>query len=51
MTHLSDKKTMILFINGNPNRDGNTAAMARKLLNGKDYEMLNLIDYKIYPPG
>ncbi|RNC65575.1 hypothetical protein [Proteiniphilum sp. X52] len=26
---------MILFVNGSPNRDGNTAALARKLLKGK----------------
>ena len=42
---------MILFVNGSPNREGNTAALARKLLKGKDYETLNLIDYKIYPLG
>lgn len=42
---------MILFVNGSPNREGNTAALARKLLKGKDYETLNLIGYKIYPLG
>lgn len=42
---------MMLFVNGSPNREGNTAALARKLLKGKDYETLNLIDYKIYPLG
>ena len=42
---------MILFVNGSPNREGNTAALARKLLKGKDYETLNLVDYKIYPLG
>ena len=41
----------ILFVNGSPNRNGNTAAMARRMLVGKEYETLNLIDYKIYPLG
>lgn len=41
----------ILFINGSPNRSGNTVAMARRMLAGRDYEILNLIDYKIYPLG
>lgn len=41
----------ILFVNGSPNRNGHTAAMAKRLLAGKDYETLNLIDYKIYPLG
>jgi len=42
---------LILFINGSPNRNGHTAAMAKRLLAGKEYETLNLIDYKIYPLG
>ena len=37
----------ILFINGSPNKNGNTAALAAELLNGKDYETLNLTDYTI----
>lgn len=37
----------ILFINGSPNRNGNTAALAKELLQGKEYETLNLTDYKI----
>lgn len=41
----------ILFINGSPNGNGHTAAMAKRLLAGKEYETLNLIDYKIYPLG
>lgn len=41
----------ILFINGSPNRDGNTAELAKILLNGKDYETLNLVDYKLYSYG
>lgn len=41
----------ILFVNGSPNRQGHTAAMAKRLLAGREYETLNLIDYKIYPLG
>lgn len=41
----------ILFVNGSPNRNGNTAAMARRMLAGKEYDTLNLVDYKIYPLG
>ena len=37
----------ILFINGSPNENGNTAALASELLKGKKYETLNLTDYKI----
>lgn len=40
-----------LFINGSPNKDGNTAALAKALLAGKEYETLNLTDYKIYSYG
>ena len=41
----------ILFINGSPNKNGNTAALAKELLKGKEYETLNLVDYKIYSYG
>ncbi|MDO5350960.1 MAG: NAD(P)H-dependent oxidoreductase [Lachnospiraceae bacterium] len=41
----------ILFINGSPNHNGNTAAMAREFLKGKEYETLNLTDYRIYSYG
>ena len=41
----------ILFINGSPNKSGNTAALATQLLQGKEYETLNLTDYKIYSYG
>ncbi len=41
----------ILFINGSPNRNGNTAALARTLLEGKEYETLNLADYRICTYG
>lgn len=37
----------ILFVNGSPNREGNTAALAKVLLEGKEYETLNLTDYRI----
>ena len=37
----------ILFINGSPNKQGNTAALAAELLNGKAYETLNLTDLTI----
>ena len=38
------KMEKILFINGSPNRDGNTAALAKVLLEGREYETLNLND-------
>lgn len=41
----------ILFVNASPNKAGNTAMAAKELLSGKDYETLNLIDYKIYAYG
>lgn len=37
----------ILFINGSPNKDGNTAALATTLLEGKEYESLYLTDYQL----
>lgn len=37
----------ILFINGSPNKNGNTAALAKEMLSGKEYETLNLVDYRI----
>ena len=37
----------ILFINGSPNNNGNTANLAKILLNGKEYETLNLTDFTI----
>lgn len=37
----------ILFINGSPNKNGNTAALTAELLKGKTYETLNLTDYTI----
>lgn len=37
----------ILFVNGSPNRDGNTAALAVELLNGKPCDTLQLTDLTI----
>ena len=37
----------ILFINGSPNKNGNTAALVAELLKGKDYDTLSLTDYTI----
>ena len=37
----------ILFVNGSPNRDGNTAALAKTLIGGRPYTTLNLNDYRI----
>ena len=34
----------ILFINGSPNKNGNTAALVAEMLKGKSYETLNLTD-------
>ena len=39
----------ILFVNGSPNKSGNTAKLAKELLAGKEYETLNLIDYNLNP--
>lgn len=41
----------ILFINGSPNKGGNTAKLAEMLLGDKKYETLNLTDYKIFSYG
>lgn len=37
----------ILFINGSPNKKGNTAALAEALLKSKEYETISLTDYRI----
>ena len=37
----------ILFVNGSPNKTGNTAALAAQLLKGKAYDTLSLTDYTI----
>ena len=41
----------ILFINGSPNKNGNTAKLAETLMSGKAYQTLNLVDYKVYGYG
>lgn len=41
----------ILFINSSPNKNGNTAKLAEMLMNGKAYQTLNLVDYKVYGYG
>jgi len=41
----------ILFINSSPNPHGNTARVAAALLESKEYETLNLAEYKIYGYG
>ena len=41
----------ILFINGSPNKNGNTAKMAAELLKNQPYETLNLVDYRINAYG
>ena len=45
------EKMSILFINGSPNKEGNTAKLAGKLLAGKEYKLLHLVDYKLYSYG
>lgn len=37
----------LLFINGSPNKNGNTTGLAQALLKGREYETLNLTDYRI----
>ena len=44
---MEEYRMKILFINGSPNKKGNTAALAEALLAGKEYETLNLTDYRI----
>ena len=42
--NMNTNSKKVLFINGSPNRDGNTAALAKALLDGYDYETLQLTD-------
>lgn len=44
---MEEKQMSILFINGSPNKNGNTKALADKMMKGKEYETLNLTDYRI----
>lgn len=41
----------ILFINGSPNKNGNTVALVEKAADGRQYNSLHLVDYKIYGYG
>lgn len=41
----------ILFINASEYDNGNTSRLGHEILNGLDYEQLNLVDYKIYQLG
>lgn len=41
----------ILFINGSPNKNGNTVTITKQFLNNKEYKTLHLVDYKIYSYG
>lgn len=41
----------ILFINGSPEREGNTARLAKALLKGRDYETFQLPEHRIFPYG
>lgn len=45
------EKMSILFINGSPNKEGNTVKLAEKLLTEKEYKTLHLVDYKLYSYG
>ncbi|MDO4556181.1 MAG: NAD(P)H-dependent oxidoreductase [Lachnospiraceae bacterium] len=41
----------VLFVNGSPNKDGATARLAKVVMDGEEYETLNLVDYKVYSYG
>lgn len=41
----------ILFINGSPNKNGNTVSLTKKLLKDQKYQTIHLVDYKIYSYG
>lgn len=41
----------ILFINGSPNANGNTAALARELLAGREHDTVQLGTTKVYDYG
>lgn len=40
-----------LFLNASPNRDGNTARLAKTLLGNHHYRQLDLAEYKVYGYG
>lgn len=41
----------IIFINASANKNGNTARLAKEVLQGKLYEQINLVDFRIYGYG
>lgn len=41
----------ILFVNGSPEANGNTAALAKVLLKDREYKTLNLTDYRVNAYG
>lgn len=41
----------ILFMNFSPNKEGNTFSIGKKLLEGKDYDAMQMSDYKISQYG
>lgn len=51
MNSNTDNTEKILFINGSPRADGNTAALAKTLLEGRQYETLMLTNYRINAYG
>lgn len=40
-----------LFVNGSPNKNGNTARLAKEALGDIPYDEIDLVDYKIYTYG
>ena len=40
-----------LFINGSPNKNGNTVTLVKRLLRNQEYEILHLADYQIFDYG
>lgn len=41
----------ILFINGSPNKNGNTVKLAKALFDGEEYRTLHLVDYRLHSYG
>jgi multimeric flavodoxin WrbA len=41
----------VLFINASPNKDGNTARLAREVIGEHEYSQLDLVDKRIYGYG
>ena len=51
MSNNTNKTEKILFINGSPRVNGNTADLAKTLLEGRNYATLMLTDYRINAYG